>query len=136
MATTRELPRGTPGRESVRHVARRAAELRCPECGGDRLYARPFVMRDACRSCGLVYEPEQGFFVGAIYVNYAATAVAGLGAALLADWLRPMSLAGQLAIALPLMLSVPVLFFHHSRSIWLAMNVCAGGGQRSAAGRR
>ena len=35
--------------------------------------------------CGLVYEVEQGFFLGAIYVNYAVTAVLGLGYSLLAN---------------------------------------------------
>ena len=114
------------GRLGVRTVLRRALQLRCPACGGDSLYARPFVMHERCRQCGLVYEAEQGFFLGAIYVNYAVTAVIGLGAPLLADWLHPMSLTAQLAISVPLMLGIPVLFFHHSRSLWLGVNVLLG----------
>jgi hypothetical protein len=84
-------------------------------------------MRDACRSCGLVYEAEQGFFVGAIYVNYGATVLLGLGVPLLADWWHPLPLVGQLAIAVPVMLAVPVLFFHHARSLWLALNCFVAG---------
>ena len=30
-------------------------------------------MHERCPACGLVLEREQGYFVGAIYVNYAAT---------------------------------------------------------------
>jgi uncharacterized protein (DUF983 family) len=86
-------------------------------------------MRESCPSCGLVYEAEQGFFVGAIYVNYAVTVGVGLGSALLANWLHPMSLVAQLAIAVPLMLVIPVAFFHHSRSVWLALNTLASGRQ-------
>ena len=80
-----------------------------------------------CAACGLVFEPEQGFFVGGIYVSYAVTTAIGLGSVLITDWLRPLSLAGQLALAVPLMLIVPVLFFHHSRSIWLALNCVVSG---------
>ena len=117
-------------RLGVRTILRRALRLRCPACGGDELYARPFVMHERCRQCGLVYEAEQGFFLGAIYVNYAVTAVLGLGVPLLADWLHPMSLAAQLASSLPLMLGVPILFFHHSRSLWLGVNVLVGAVER------
>jgi uncharacterized protein (DUF983 family) len=111
------------GRVGLGTLLRRAARLRCPACGEGVLYARPFVMREACERCGLVYEAEQGFFVGAIYVNYAVTVLVGLGSPLLLNWLHPMSLTGQLAVAVPLMLGVPVLFFHHSRSLWLALNI-------------
>ena len=34
--------------------------------------------------------------------------------------------AAQLAISVPLMLGIPVLFFHHSRSLWLGVNVLLG----------
>ena len=114
------------GRLGMRAMLRRALQLRCPACGGDDLYVRPFVMQERCRQCGLVYEVEQGFFLGAIYVNFAVTAVLGLGVPLLADWLHPMSLTAQLAISVPIMLGVPVLFFHHSRSLWLGLNVLLG----------
>ena len=123
-------------RVTVGTALQRAVALRCPRCGRDALYERPFHMRAACRSCGLTYEAEQGFFVGAIYVNYAATVLLGLGIPLLVDWFHPLSLVGQLVIAVPLMLSVPVLFFHHSRSLWLAVNnFIAGLEQRAAGGR-
>ena len=123
-------------RLGVRPLLRRALGLRCPACGGEGLYARPFVMRERCGHCGFVYETEQGFFLGAIYVNYAVTACLGLGAALLAEWLYSVSLVGQLAVAIPLMLLVPVLFFHHARSLWLALNVLVVGHERPAGDSR
>ena len=42
-----------------------------------------FAMRDTCEVCGLKYEREPGYFVGAIYLNFAVTAVVCLGGALL-----------------------------------------------------
>jgi uncharacterized protein (DUF983 family) len=122
------------GRLGLRTVLRRALRLRCSACGGDELYVRPFVMRERCRQCGLVYEAEQGFFLGAMYVNFALTALLGLGVPLVADWLHPMPLAAQLAISVPIMLGVPVLFFHHARSLWLGLNVMVDAVEQS--GRR
>jgi uncharacterized protein (DUF983 family) len=84
-------------------------------------------MRERCAHCGLAYEPEQGFFLGAMYVNYAVTVSVGLGTVLFVDWLHPMSLTSQLSIAIPLMALVPVLFFHHARSLWLALNLLVVG---------
>src|SRR5262249_54898084 len=60
-------------------VLGRALRLRCPRCGRTRLFAGWFRMRDTCAACGLRYEREQGYFVGAIYVNYLLTAALGLG---------------------------------------------------------
>jgi uncharacterized protein (DUF983 family) len=113
-------------------VLRRALALRCPACGTTALYARRFVMRPRCAACGLEYEPEQGFFVGAIYVNYAVTATVGLGSVLVLDAFWPMSLTAQLLVAVPLMALVPIVFFHHARSLWLAITYLVGGVERAA----
>jgi len=78
-------------------------------------------MRDACAACGLRYEREQGYFVGAIYVNYLLTAALGLGGVLLLDGVLGLTLAQQLALAIPAMLLAPLLFFRHARSLWLAI---------------
>ena len=47
--------------------------LKCPRCSVGPLYRRPFSMNSYCFHCGLKFEREQGYFVGAIYINYAAT---------------------------------------------------------------
>src|SRR5436309_124222 len=52
----------------------RAVRLRCPRCGATALFRGWFSMADACALCGLRFERVQGYFVGAIYINYAVTA--------------------------------------------------------------
>ena len=104
----------------------RALRLRCPRCGRTPLFAGWFTMRDACAACGLRYEREQGYFVGAIYVNYALTAVLGMGGVLLLDGLLGLSLGQQLALAVPVMLLAPLLFFRHARSLWLGIGFLVG----------
>ena len=130
MATT--VPLTPPG---IAAVLGRALRLRCPRCGRTPLFTGWFAMRDACPACGLRYEREQGYFVGAIYVNYALTSLLGLGGVILLDSVVGLSLVQQLALAIPIMLLAPLLFFRHARSLWLAIGFLAGSLDERAARR-
>lgn len=99
----------------------RAVRLRCPRCGMTPLFRGPFTMHRACHLCGLVFERAQGYFVGAIYINYAVTVVIAMGGYLLLWSLTSLSTAWQLAIWLPVVTLFPLWFFRHSRSFWLAL---------------
>ena len=116
MAGTVPLETPRPGA-----VLSRALRLRCPRCGHGRLYDGWLSMQERCPACGLVYEREQGYFVGAMYVNYALTAGLGLGGVILLDQLVGLSLTQQLLLAVPVMLLAPILFFRHARSFWLGL---------------
>ena len=48
-----------------------------------RLYRSLFRMNTHCDYCGLVYEREQGYFIGAIYINVIATESLLLGTLLI-----------------------------------------------------
>jgi len=109
-------------RPSVLAMLRRAFTLRCPRCGQSDLFAGWFAMHDACAACGLVFEREQGYFVGAIYVNYAVTAILSLGGAVAIDLAVGVPVWGQLAVACMLAALVPVVFFRYSRSLWLGID--------------
>ena len=99
----------------------RAFRLRCPRCGG-ALYSGWFRMRERCAACGLRYEREQGYFVGAIYFNYALTVGVAAGAVIALDWTVGLTLAEQLAIGIALGALVPLIGFRFSRSLWLSIN--------------
>lgn len=68
------------------------AALRCPACNADSFRAGWFRTAKRCSACGQVFERESGFFAGAIYPFYAASA--GLGGLAV--------LLGVLAFDLPL----------------------------------
>ena len=110
----------------LRALLARALRLRCPRCGPGRLYAHGLTMLERCPVCGLRYEREQGYFVGAVYVNYAITTVTVLGGVIVLDQLFGLSLATQLMVAVPLALLLPLLVHRHARSIWLAVGHLAG----------
>jgi uncharacterized protein (DUF983 family) len=78
-------------------------------------------MHERCAACGFRYEREPGYFVGAIYVNYAVTIVVAAGTVLVLDWTIGLTLGQQLAIGVALGALVPVLFFRYARSLWLSL---------------
>ena len=99
---------------------RAAARLRCPRCGRGTMFDGFFTMRAECDFCRLKFEREQGFFVGAIYVNYAVTVLISMPGFFVLDHYGA-TLAQQLVFWGAFVVAFPLLFFRHSRSLWLAV---------------
>jgi len=78
-------------------------------------------MARECALCGLRFERAQGYFVGAIYINYAATVVIMLAGSLLLWRYTELSAVQQLMIWVPFGVLFPLWFFRYSRSLWLAL---------------
>ena len=110
---------GQLGTGRVRRVLVRAVRLRCPRCGRSPLYAGWFRMHERCAACGLRYEREQGYFVGAIYVNYAVTTIIAVTGFLL-TW-RDVPIAVELMVWGVFVVLFPLWFFRYSRSLWLGL---------------
>ena len=99
----------------------RAIRLRCPRCGTTPLFRGWFRMAESCALCGLRFERAQGYFVGAIYINYAATTVIALAAFFLMWGKFGLSTRTQLFVLVPFVVVFPLWFFRYSRSFWLAL---------------
>ncbi len=102
-------------------VLRSALLLKCPRCGAGALFDGFFRMCRECARCRLVFEREQGFFVGAIYVSYAFTVVIAIAGFFLLDHYAKLSLPRQLALWGAFAIFFPIVFFRHSRSLWLGV---------------
>ena len=76
-------------------------------------------MANACALCGLMYERAQGYWVGAIYVNYAVTTVIAVTGFLL-TW-RDLPMAVELTVWGVFVVLFPLWFFRYSRSLWLGL---------------
>jgi hypothetical protein len=79
--------------------------------------------------CGLIFQREEGYFLGAMYVSYLLGAVLLGGTYFLATWLLPgwneyLILVGLLV---PYLLLTP-LVFRYSRGVWIYFDrwVCPG----------
>ena len=79
-------------------------------------------MPPRCPACGLVFEREAGYFIGAIYINYGLTvglAVGGYFA--LEAWLAP-SRGWQVAVWGAFAILFPLWSFRYSKAFWLALD--------------
>ncbi len=79
-------------------------------------------MHAECPSCHLKFEREHGFFVGAIYLNYAATVAIAIPGYFLLDYLTEMTLTQQLELWIAFGTLFPVFYFRYSRSLWLGLD--------------
>lgn len=107
---------------SVSKALTTALQLRCPRCGERTLFRGAFTMHRECAHCHLVFEREPGYFVGAIYINYAATAVLTIGGFLILDAYTSVSLTAQLVLWSLFGVAFPLFFFRYSKSLWLAFD--------------
>ena len=98
-------------------VLGRALRLRCPRCGVGALYRGFLKVRDACASCGLDFRQEPGYYVGAMWLNYGATALSGIAIGVFL--LGRVSTRTLVPSLCAWGLIFPILFFHHSRALWL-----------------
>jgi uncharacterized protein (DUF983 family) len=96
---------------------------RCPRCRQGRMFRGLLATNDPCPVCGLIFQREEGSFLGAMYVSYVLSAVLTAVfyftlAALLPGW-NGVALA-SLAI-LPYLPFVP-LVFRYSRVVWVYLD--------------
>jgi len=102
-------------------LLRRGLLLRCPACGRATFVRRPLAVHDRCRVCGLVFEHDDGFFLGALVLNYMVAFLFGVvpAAVLVATgvWGAPVAVLYAAAVAL----FFPVVFYWHAKSLWMAI---------------
>jgi uncharacterized protein (DUF983 family) len=100
----------------------RGFRLRCPRCGVGRLFRGPFKMLQNCAECHLRFEREQGYFIGAIYLNYAATVIVAVAGYFTLHYAAGLSLGPQLAIWATFSTLFPLWSYRYSKGLWLAMD--------------
>jgi len=105
---------------------RRAITRRCPYCGSPGIYDGYFALREQCPRCGVRFEREEGYFLGAYALNLIVAEFVGLGLAIILIFktdLRDLQLIWQELIAVTLAIAFPVAFFPYSRTVWIAMDL-------------
>ena len=118
------LPRDTWKRFLL--TMQRALTRRCPYCGSPGIYESYFALRERCPRCEVLFEREEGYFLGAYAMNLITAEFIGLGLALFLIFktdLRHLSLVWQEVIAVALAITFPVTFFPFSRTVWIAMDL-------------
>src|SRR5437870_9261444 len=101
----------------------RCLKLQCPACGRASIVARPFNLKYRCTACGVIFKREEGFFfVGAIMANVVATELLILVVYFVCVLLTNFGDQMTLAILFAVGVVFPLLFYHHSWSLWLGLD--------------
>lgn len=108
--------------DRARRYLGRAFRLLCPECGQTKLHGAPFRLHPYCARCGLRYHRESGYLVGAVYLNVIVCEMLILGVFGVAFVIGHALAISLIPLLWVLAIVLPLLFFHHSRSLWLALD--------------
>jgi uncharacterized protein (DUF983 family) len=97
---------------------------RCPRCGSGHLFHHWFEIVDDCPGCGLHFEREAGYWAGALAINigFVAAVFALVLVVGLALTVPDVPVAELLAVLVPLMIVLPIVFYPFSKTIWMAVD--------------
>src|SRR5215831_8819023 len=84
--------------------------LRCSRCGVCSLFRIWFSMHERCAVCHLRFEREQGYFLGAMYINYGVIVVLALIGSFALEYWVELSLTQQLVLWIGFGSLCPVVF--------------------------
>lgn len=96
-------------------------QQKCPRCRRGTIFRGLFTMHRACPSCGLEFEREQGYFLGAMYFSYA------LAVLIVLPVIAVMVMSGFAAAPIYLTSTATLIIlapwlFRYSRVLWLYMD--------------
>jgi uncharacterized protein (DUF983 family) len=112
-------------RPPLNEIVGRALHWRCPNCGRGELFRGIFRMKTACPVCGLSYFPEQGYYVGAMIINYVVTTVVVVAIflfSLLFPDFTSLSTNSKITLWIVFALCLSLLLVRHAYSFWLGID--------------
>ncbi|CAN5833603.1 hypothetical protein BH23ACT10_BH23ACT10_26990 [soil metagenome] len=102
----------------------RGLRRRCPRCGAGDLFPSLFTIHDPCPRCGLIFEREEGYWLGAMIVAFAVIeGLFGLAfvATMLVTW-PDVPWTALLIVGLLVTATLPVAISPWMRTIWMAVD--------------
>jgi uncharacterized protein (DUF983 family) len=101
----------------------RGLRKRCPRCGHRRIFDGWFRLKTRCPVCDLRFETEEGGFLGAMTVNYAAAigVWVAIMTVVLAMTVPDVPVAPLLAMSVGVLVGMPLWFYPRSKTIWAAI---------------
>ena len=79
-------------------------------------------MHQRCALCHLRFEREQGYFIGAMYMNYAFTVTITVVGYFVLESLTHITLTQQLVLWGSVSILTPLVLFRHARGLWLSFD--------------
>jgi len=98
---------------------------KCPRCRKSPLYISPFnissplAMHKRCGYCDLNFEPEPGYYFGAMFISYGISAVYFLTIAAIAFFAFGMGVKGIMGLIIFIGVVSFLKILRLSRSVWI-----------------
>jgi uncharacterized protein (DUF983 family) len=102
----------------------RGCTKRCARCGSGHLFRGYFAMVPDCPRCGLHFEREQGYWAGALAINFVSSGglIVLLLVALLIATLPDVNAALLLGVLVPVAILGPMIWYPYSKTLWVAID--------------
>ena len=125
-----QAARGLSVPSATRALAR-GVTRRCPRCGQRKLFRRWLSLTPVCPCCGLVFEREEGAFLGSLAINYGVTAIVAIAylIVMLALTLPDPPVFALTAGAVGIAIVVPLLIYPFAKTTWAAIDLLLRGGR-------
>jgi uncharacterized protein (DUF983 family) len=99
----------------------------CPRCRAARIFRKSIFtgfprMQECCPNCGLKFEREQGYFLGAMYISYGLALITIVALGLLLWAATPWSLQKITLWAILLFLPLAPTLTLFSRVLWIYLD--------------
>ncbi len=105
-------------------MVRQGLRRRCPRCGA-KAFESWFRIKDHCGICGLGFEREPGYWVGAVIINTSitfGTFIALFVTLVVATW-PEVPWGTVMAVTIVVNAVVPIAFYPISMAVWLALEL-------------
>ncbi len=102
----------------------RGIRLRCPVCGGGKLFRTYVAMYSECSRCGVRFDREAGLWLGSMDINLTISLVLLLVPVI---FLPDIGLKRELLIWGAGSVLVPLVLFRFVRGFWIALIFLSGG---------
>lgn len=96
----------------------------CPRCGCRKTHTKYFSIKPSCPTCGLKFEKEQGYWTGALAINFLLTGafvITGIVIGLIST-APDIAVIPIISILMPLSIVLPVIFYPFSHTVWMAID--------------
>ncbi len=101
---------------------KRGLLLRCPVCGKGHAFRSPFKMYERCPICNFRFEREEGYFSSSMAINLVISELIITAVVVPLAATPSIPLVPLLIIGAPMTVILPVLLYHHSHGLWMAMD--------------
>ena len=91
----------------------------CPRCRSGAVFGGLIRMHHTCPQCGVAFEREPGYFLGAMYMSYALALIVVTPVALALFFLAHWSVEATGWVSGSLLLVLSPWLFRYSRVLWI-----------------